>query len=320
MKFIKIFAPLSVIIVTLGFIVFGLWDKQNKAEQLEYYSQYVGSWSNGDIDWAYGGEVLTIEINDDIMWVSYKNQQGAGQDRLAWINQEVSIYDIKDNQLSLSFDNDGWGNAGTISLDFSKDKINVDVGISQYATLPVWGVVEGTTALTRNDNANEQLKYTLSDYYQRFSEYENVLSVFIDSFLSGDVETFWQCFYFTDPLLALTTEEQAEFEQVKQTTNQSIKALSKEINAVTGGQWSYDYTYNDVVVYTAENEESYDYLYDAINTSVGEVLCSRILDGTEALVQLDAEISVYYSGLTESMPLRLGLILLNGEWQVLYLE
>lgn len=137
------------------------------------YDQYAGTWAQEEIGWLYGGVILDISVNADVMNVAYLEVTAAPISDEAEIDISVSLADIQDNRIEADFDNDGWGNAGTLRITFDNDQVLCKISDVHYIGedgAPIWGATETTSVLVRMDSAHELLGYSLDDYYEMFPD------------------------------------------------------------------------------------------------------------------------------------------------------
>ena len=97
--------------------------------QTAYYSKYNGNWStNGQSSEDIiknGGTEFHIEIiNNDELYGYLYSQQGTSE-RFAEIDNITGK--IINGECCFSFSDDGWGNSGTLSIQFQEDEINIEV-------------------------------------------------------------------------------------------------------------------------------------------------------------------------------------------------
>lgn len=99
--------------------------------------------------------------------------QAAPQSRMAEIYDAVNLTDTQENPVTLSFEDDGWGNAGTLILDFNKNEITCKIQDLHYTGTDGgadWGFANGSYTLQKNNDAFNLLAYTMDDYYEVFPE------------------------------------------------------------------------------------------------------------------------------------------------------
>ena len=148
-------------------------------------ADYAGLWSESDLSWEYGGMTLEISVEEEKMIVDFRCTQGAPDSTVAKLVKTVELSEFKDKTITIDYEDDGWGNSGTIEITFMQESILADFKnvVWGYGS---WGFSEATYKLERNDNAYKLLKYDMEDYYEKYPEfdpsYEDVPS-------NGDVYT-----------------------------------------------------------------------------------------------------------------------------------
>lgn len=107
------------------------------------------------------------------MNVAYLEVMAAPISGEAEIDISVPLADIQDNRIEADFDNDGWGNAGTLRITFDDDQIICKISDVHYIGedgAPIGGATETTSVLVRMDSAHELLEYSLDNYYEMFPD------------------------------------------------------------------------------------------------------------------------------------------------------
>lgn len=139
---------------------------------------YAGTWAEGEIYWLYGGLILDITEKGRNMTIDATYTQAAPDSRVASFSVSVALTEIKDNSLTVEFEDDGWGNAGTLVLEFGESEINCEIKDTHYVgdeAFAIWGVTPGQYYLYRNDDAYEMLEYEIEEYYEWLEECEQYL-------------------------------------------------------------------------------------------------------------------------------------------------
>ena len=137
------------------------------------YSQYAGTWAQAEIDWLNGGVILDISVEADMLQVIYTEITGAPISNQAEICVDIPVSNIQGDRVETSFDNDGWDNAGTMSITFDDDQIICKIADVHYVGESwdaLWSVTETTVVLVPMDNAHSLLEYDLEDYYEIFPD------------------------------------------------------------------------------------------------------------------------------------------------------
>ena len=143
-------------------------------ETITALDDYNGTWAEESIGWVYGGLILDLAIADGTIELELSYTQGAPASRIASFTHTASTEEIKGNQLSFTFDDDGWGNLGNVVLDFSKETINCSISDVKFygSDYSDWGFYDGKYTLYKNNNAHNAMGYTMDEYYQKFPENE----------------------------------------------------------------------------------------------------------------------------------------------------
>ncbi len=130
---------------------------------------YIGTWAEENIGWESGGLILDIGKNDTAVSVDVTFTQAAPYSRVASFSVSISESDIHGGQAELSFENDGWGNSGTIVLQFLDDTIVCTIKDTKYlyeGEFPVWGIRDGKYLLVMQNDAHEKMAYTPETEYE----------------------------------------------------------------------------------------------------------------------------------------------------------
>lgn len=144
-----------------------------EAIQEDNLDMYDGMWAEENIGWVDGGLVLKITVGRETISIDVRHTQSAPASRMAMMTIEVLKSEIVDNTFTVQFDDDSWGNSGTLVVDFEDSAIRCEIKDTHYVGEegePMWGVPEGRFLLTRNDQALEALEYTMEEYYELFPE------------------------------------------------------------------------------------------------------------------------------------------------------
>jgi hypothetical protein len=137
------------------------------------YEKYAGTWAQEGSNWLAGGITLDVSVDADTISVAYTEITAAPISMEAEVDVSFPIADIKDNAISVDFENDGWGNGGTLGITFLDGEILCDVSNVYYVDddgYSVWEITTQSTALTEMENAHELMYYTMDDYYEMFPE------------------------------------------------------------------------------------------------------------------------------------------------------
>lgn len=120
---------------------------------------FVGTWANEDISWEYGGLILDIEAADSDLTVKTLYLQSEAF-RIATFDVIVSEENLQGDTLEFNFENDGWDNAGTITLQLSDGTILCTIKDVTYIGndgFALWGIYDGEYVLTMQEDAHEKV-------------------------------------------------------------------------------------------------------------------------------------------------------------------
>ena len=139
------------------------------------YDVYVGLWADEAISWLYGGFIMDISISNETMHFMCAYTQSAPGFRVANINTSIALSKIENNIAAVDFEDDGWGNAGTLILEFMDGMIDCRIQNVHYVgsdAFAIWGVPDDSwLCLFKNDNAFDRLnEYTMEEYYLVYPE------------------------------------------------------------------------------------------------------------------------------------------------------
>jgi len=135
------------------------------------YAQYAGTWASNGVGWIHGGQILDIAVSGDTMTATFEHIAPAPTSQLAEVSVTIPLSNISNGTATAAFDNDGWGQTGTITLTFTESGIICDMkdvlGGEPYST---WGILEETYLLVRDNGAHEKMIYDMDTYYEMFPE------------------------------------------------------------------------------------------------------------------------------------------------------
>lgn len=137
------------------------------------YKQYSGTWAQEEIGWLNGGVILDLSVEEDTLRVGYMEITAAPISDVAEIDISISISEIQDGRMEATFENDGWGNAGTMRITFDDDQILCKISDVHYVGedwAALWGVTETTVVLVKMNHAHSLIEYDLEDYYEIFPD------------------------------------------------------------------------------------------------------------------------------------------------------
>ena len=134
---------------------------------------YMGTWSEANLSWQDGGFLLDLSCENGIATAYLLLTGSAPYSKLAEIKEVFALSAVKNAKLSADFENDNWGNAGKMTLEFKDEKIICSLSDVAYAgegSHAMWGMYDCTIELIRNENAHKDLSYTMEDYYELHPE------------------------------------------------------------------------------------------------------------------------------------------------------
>lgn len=134
-------------------------------------ASYNGTWATDDIGWVYGGLVLDISVLENDVLFDLTNYGSAPFSRIASTSADVLPSEITENSITFHFDEDGWGNSGTVVLTFLENQVCVEVQNLTADPNAMWGFYEGEYFLSPNSTAYDTLYYEMDDYYAMFPEF-----------------------------------------------------------------------------------------------------------------------------------------------------
>lgn len=136
------------------------------------YSSYAGTWAEEGLGWELGGLLMDVEVANKVISIKCAFTQSAPDSRVAEIAMDIAADDIKENSVICEYADDGWGNSGKLKIQFNGDNVECSfLDIKESADeIPIWGFFEETYKLIKNDNAHDDLVYTMADYYALYPE------------------------------------------------------------------------------------------------------------------------------------------------------
>lgn len=153
-------------------------ETEQQAFDISKYVSAVTYWATEGMDWVYGGYALGIYINEtspDRAYFEFSYLQGAPSSRNAVAAMEIPLSEINSNEVTYSFENDGWGHSGNVTLTFEEDTILFAVSDVAYTdpTCPeMWGFYDVSGKLISNPTIYNDLYYTEEEYNALFGEPE----------------------------------------------------------------------------------------------------------------------------------------------------
>lgn len=144
-----------------------------KSDSDSEYSKYVGIWAEKGLDWDYGGVIVEIALSGNDMDIKLQMTGSAPTSRVAEIYKTISTDEIVNDAVRFEFEDDGWGNKGTIELKFNHSNVHYEISNVEYVGdegLAIWGISEAANNLELNPSAYELLEYTMDDYDEKYSD------------------------------------------------------------------------------------------------------------------------------------------------------
>lgn len=134
-------------------------DNKNKSN----YSIYSGNWVNEDLlinDYKYGTSVnLNIDKDGYVIGNIFSSTEN-----LTHIAQVDIFGQIKDNKLFYYFEEDGWGHAGNIEINFKKNSIILNIKYTKTnSEANFWGIGEGSFTLIKDTTPVKRTLNNLKD-------------------------------------------------------------------------------------------------------------------------------------------------------------
>lgn len=103
------------------------------------YGSFIGKWKSTE-HFHY----MTLTVENGIMYLDYECASGNGM-RIAMTSVSLALSDIQDGIAVFHYDNDGWNNQGTITLDFSQPGQITGVTETTYKdSSSQWSILPGT--------------------------------------------------------------------------------------------------------------------------------------------------------------------------------
>lgn len=153
-------------------------DTEKQSFDISKYVSTVTYWAAEGTDWVYGGYTLGIYISEtspDNAYFEFSYLQGAPSSRNAVASAEIPLSEITSNEVTFSFENDGWGHSGNITLVFEDDAILFavsDVAYTDPSCPEMWGFYDVSGRLVSNPTIYNDLYYTEEEYNALFGEQE----------------------------------------------------------------------------------------------------------------------------------------------------
>lgn len=110
------------------------------------YAEFCGNWSS-TTQFHY----MELYIEGGMLHLRY-NCFSANATRIAEATSSVAFSDFENNQATFYYSDDGWGNRGSITLDFSRpDQIGCTTVTSYRDSSAQWSIIEGTYTFVRSN-------------------------------------------------------------------------------------------------------------------------------------------------------------------------
>lgn len=114
------------------------------------YAAYAGSWGTSGFSWYSGGMCLELSFTDKFVNVELNCVQSSPANRIATVKTQVSLSEIRDGKLLVTYDDDGWGNSGSCTLYLTNSScITCDVREVYSSRTASWGMGAGNYSLYR---------------------------------------------------------------------------------------------------------------------------------------------------------------------------
>lgn len=153
---------------------------EQKIFDISRYISTVTYWATEGMDWICGGYALGIYISEsspDKVYFEFSHLQSAPDSRNAVAATEIPLSEIDSNEIVYSFENDGWGHSGKVTLTFEDDSIMFavnDVMYTDTSSPEVWGFYNESGRLVSNPTIYDDLYYTEEEYNALFGEREYI--------------------------------------------------------------------------------------------------------------------------------------------------
>ena len=110
----------------------------------QQYILYCGRW-NSTTQYHY----MELFIEGEVLYLDYTCMSGNGN-RIAQTFSSVALSDIRNNKVTFTYSDDGWGNSGTLELEFVSEQQLVCTATTTYKDPGAnWSIVEGTVTFER---------------------------------------------------------------------------------------------------------------------------------------------------------------------------
>jgi len=120
-------------------VVLGQNGKAVQNYMIQKYIDYCGQWSS-----TTQYHFMSLYIEGGVLYLDYSCLSGNAS-RIATVLSSIIISDIKDDKATFHYSDDGWGNSGTLVLDFSQpDQISCTATTTYQNPNAMWSVWPGS--------------------------------------------------------------------------------------------------------------------------------------------------------------------------------
>ncbi|MBQ6885545.1 MAG: hypothetical protein IJN56_07435 [Clostridia bacterium] len=130
------------------------------------FTNYIGTWSDRGISFEKGGFILDVSIDGKEMTLDFSLVSSGHDSYTAELSENISLSDITDNVATIDYEDDGWGNSGTVEITFSSSYILIDFKNVILDSMANWGFYENTYKLEKNEQAHSIITQGSNDYYE----------------------------------------------------------------------------------------------------------------------------------------------------------
>ena len=108
------------------------------------YIAYCGKW-NSTTQYHF----MELFLEGEVLYLDY-SCCSANANRIAMVLASVELKDIQDGKATFTYSDDGWGNQGTLVMEFVSDEQIVCTATTTYQNPGAnWSIVEGTVTFER---------------------------------------------------------------------------------------------------------------------------------------------------------------------------
>ena len=149
-----------------------MFEQSNETENVvntslnQSLTDYVGTWSNNGISFEKGGFILDISIEGKEMSFNFSCISSGPDSYTANLSENINLSNINNDIVTIAYEDDGWGNSGTVEITFSGNYILVDFKKVVWDSMANWGFNETTYKLEKNDQAHALITQGSNDYYK----------------------------------------------------------------------------------------------------------------------------------------------------------